>query len=616
MSSPSADADHRRWWLAAWRELVGTVTRYHWWVLTGAALLAFALGFYGFWQFYRTPGQYWGAADYPNRPHDARFSDLLYWSLKLFVFAAPDHDRLPIALDVARFLAPVVASFAALSGLWLLFRDRLQQMMVVFRRGHVVMCGLGPYVGSVFLRHLHRNGDRVVVIEADANNPGIELCRTLGVPVIVGDAQSRGILESAGLRRAARLLVVCPDDALNAEIISVAREVVRGRTRGALSCLARIGDPDLCRLLRNQGWRRQNDGILLDFFNTDEVSARLLLDEFPIAEPPQQPHILVAHLDPLGQWVIWHAAREWHYGREPGDTRPLVVTVLDDNAETRLAELNGQSPELDKICTFVTTSASAADIRALSEHHETLSCPPLTRAYVTAYRDAQAVETALKLRHELPKTIPMVLSLSRAHGVAALITNVDMAEGLEIDVFMTLEHTCTVELIAGGSWETIAHAIHRSWRAKQLKANKPAPTWAQLDDSRKASSRAQALDIKAKVTEMDYVVGPFRDWETSDFTFSDAEVERLASAEHVRWNKERLDDNWTLIDMPKGKDDEDTEQLLEAAKLRKQSPYLVPFKDLPKAIADYDRDFVREIPALLDTVGLQITRPANDTPKT
>jgi hypothetical protein len=183
-------------------------------------------------------------------------------------------------------------------------------------------------------------------------------------------------------------------------------------------------------------------------------------------------------------------------------------------------------------------------------------------------------------------------------------------------VFMTMEHTCTVELVAGGSWETIAHAIHRSWRAKQLKANKPAPTWAQLDDSRKASSRAQALDIKAKVTEMDYVVGPFRDWETSDFTFSDAEVERLASAEHVRWNKERLDDNWTLIDMPKGKDDEDTEQLLEAAKLRKQSPYLVPFKDLPTAIADYDRDFVREIPALLATVGLQITRPANDMPKT
>lgn len=615
-AAPSADAEHRRRWLAGWRKLAGTVTRYRWWVLTGAAMLAFGLGYYGFWQFYHTPGQYWSRPDYPNRPHDPRFTDLAYWSLKLFVFTSPDHDQLPIALDVARILAPIVASFAALSGLWLLFRDRLQQMMIPFTRGHVVMCGLGPYVGSVFLRHLHSNGDRVVVIEADPNNSSVELCRTLGVPVIVGDAQSRRILESAGLHRAARLLVVCPDDALNAEIISVAREVVRGRTRGALRCLARIGDPDLCRLLRNQGWRRQNDGIELDFFNTDEVSARLLLDEFPIAEPPQQPHILVAHLDPLGQWVIWHAAREWHYGRERGDTRPLVVTVLDDNAKPRLAELKGQSPELDKICTFVTTSASAADIRALSERHETLSCPPLTRAYVTAYRDEQAVETALKLRHELPKSIPMVLSLSRAHGVAALITNVDMAEGLDIDVFMTMEHTCTVELIAGGSWETIAHAIHRSWRAKQLRQNKRAPTWAELDDSRKASSRAQALDIKAKLKGMGYVMGPFRDWETSDFTLSDAEVERLAIDEHVRWRKERRDDNWTLIEMPKGKDDEETAQLLEEAKLRKESPYLVPFKDLPKDIADYDRDFVREIPSLLAAVGLQIARPADDAPKT
>jgi hypothetical protein len=600
-----------------WRELVGTIARYRWWVLTGAAFVAFGLGYYGFWQFYRTPGEYWGATDYLTRPHDARVSDLFYWSLKLFVFTGPDHDRLPIALDVARFLAPVVASFAALSGLWLLFRDRLQQMMVVFNRGHVVMCGLGLYVGSEFLRNLRSNGDRVVVIEADANSPGIELCRTLGVPVIVGDAQSRSTLESAGLRRAARLLVVCPDDALNAEIISVAREVVRGRTRGALRCLARIGDPDLCRLLRNQGWRREDDGILLDFFNTDEISARLLLDEFPIAEPPQQPHILVAHLDPLGGWVIWHAAREWHYGREPGDTRPLVVTVLDDNAETRLAELKGQSPELDKICTFVTTSASVASIRALSERHETLSCPPLTRAYVTAYRDAQAVETALKLRHELSKKTPLVLSLSRAHGVASLITNVEIAKGLDIEVFMTMERTCTVELVAGGSWETIAaHAIHRSWRVKQLREKKPAPTWAELDASRKASSRAQALDIKAKVKEMDYVVGPFRDWDTSDFTFFDYEVERLAFDEHERWWKERRDDNWTLIAMPKGKDDEETKQLVEEAKLHKQSPYLVPFKDLPKEIADDDRDFVREIPGLLAAVGLQITRSADDAPKT
>lgn len=52
------------------------------------------------------------------------------------------------------------------------------------------------------------------------------------------------------------------------------------------------------------------------------------------------------------------------------------------------------------------------------------------------------------------------------------------------------------------------------------------------DQPRRASSREQARDIKAMVQSLGYVIAPFRDWQTSDFTFSDAEIERLAEAEH------------------------------------------------------------------------------------
>jgi voltage-gated potassium channel Kch len=586
LATPAADDRNAG---VSWRRRFAiALADYRWWVLAAGAVTAFGLGCIGFWQYYSTPGGY-----FPTPGHRARLSDIFYWSLKLFVFTAPDRPDGPVVLDIARFLAPIVASFAGLSALGVLFRDRLQQMRIPRMHRHVVMSGLGPYVGSAFLRHLWEHGEQVVVIESDAGNPRIELCRSLGVPVIVGDAQSWRTLHSAGVQRASLLLAVCPDDALNAEIISVARNLVRGRSAGALRCVARIGDPDLCALLRIQGARSADSVTSLDFFNTDEVSARLLLDDFPITTEHQQPHILVAHLDPLGSWVIWHAAREWHYDRADGDARPLVVTVVDDDAQHRVAALLGRYPELEHICTFVTASACTSEIRKLADHHDAVASPPLTRAYVTAYHDEQAVETALRLRRELDASVPLVMALARAHGVAGLITNVGIARGLNIDVFMSLERTCTVELLKGGSWETIAHAIHRRWRAEQPTAGKPPPTWAELDEPRKESSRAQALDIKAKVRSMGCVIEPFHDWGTSDFAFTEKEIEDLAIDEHKRWEDERLADGWTL-----GSKDVDN----------KVSPYLVPFCDLPPDIAELDRIFVRQIPSMLASVGLQVVR--------
>ena len=69
----------------------------------------------------------------------------------------------------------------------------------------------------------------MVVIEKDAESPNRQLCRRLGVPVIVGDAQQTRILQAAGVERAARLLAVTPDDAVNTEIVARAQELTQSR---------------------------------------------------------------------------------------------------------------------------------------------------------------------------------------------------------------------------------------------------------------------------------------------------------------------------------------------------------------------------------------------------
>jgi hypothetical protein len=118
-------------------------------------------------------------------------------------------------------------------------------------------------------------------------------------------------------------------------------------------------------------------------------------------------------------------------------------------------------------------------------------------------------------------------------------------------------------------------------------------------------------------------VAPLQNWDASkDFAFTPEEIEKLSLVEHDRWWHERLDAGWKLIRMPDAEDLDEVNRLLEGAKRRKESPYLISWADLVEldaemdrrfgnrwgSIADLDRDAVREIPGRLASVGLQVIR--------
>ena len=602
----------------AWRSFVYQVSPYRWWIAAVAGIAAFVFGCIGWWRF---------KCEAHPAAGDPAF--IVFWSLKDFLANSPSDQVIPWQLNVARFLAPLVAGWAGYSALASLFRDRVQQMRIPLLRRHVVICGLGKYVGTIFLRHLHENGIRAVVIEQNVTNPNIQLCRGLGVPVIIGDAQRQKTLQDAGAHRAWRVLAVTDDDAVNTQIVATWRKLPGHGSRRA-GCLARISDPEFSSLFRlpdvhseHEPDAHRRDKSWVDFFNIDEIGARLILKKFPIVTDCARPHILVAHLDPLGVWLVWHAARTWY---DKGDKKtPLLVTVMDQDPAKSLEALKGQHPALKKHCEFKQFHATAEHIREqLPEYHLDPATPPISCAYVTAYQDRQALDTALKLHHELGRldpSVPVVLALSRPQGVADLLADAKKAGALAgLEVFPTMQHACSVELLQGGSLEPLAEEIHEQWRTEQLKDDKPAPPWDELDDSRKESSRAQARDIGAKLASIGCAIAPLRDWDAKEFEFDEDEdndeVEELAKKEHQRWWDERRDDDWVLIPMPVGKDDKEVKRLLEEAKLRKESPYLIPWEDLldqyPE-IAEWDRVFVREIPELLASVGLQVVRGHTQT---
>jgi hypothetical protein len=616
LRNPGALTGHRRSFRSAGRQFVSLLAQYQWWILGVAAVAAFVLGYIGAWHLLieKVPTLH------------KNFSDPAYISLKDFVLENDELAGLPWQLEVARYFAPAVAGWATISALGLLFRDRVQQLKIPWMRGHVVICGLGEYVGIMFLRHLREARIRAVVVELDPDNPGIELCRSLGVPVIVGDAQRLKTLQAAGAHRARRVLALTDHDAVNTQIVANWRELP-GRRSGQLSCLARITDPDFCSLLRIQEAQRGEESTV-DFFNIDEIGARLMLKLFPLATNCVQPHILVAHLDPLGKWLVYHAARTWHDNRDENNDAPLMVTVLDHNPEEEVRALKSDHPELKNVCEFHSFRATAEDIgERLPGHHLDPATPHISRAYVTAYSDQQAFRTALKLHHRLDKlhpAVPVVVALSRPHGVASLLGDVKTSGALaNVDVFPTMERACSVELVWGGSFEPLAEDIHERWRAQQLKEHKPAPSWEELDESRKESNRAQSRAIAAKLHSIHCAVAPLQNWDTEkDFTFTAEELDKLAFDEHDRWWRERLDAGWKLIPMPDAEDPDEVKRLLEKARRRKESPYLISWTDLLEldaemdrrfaegmaGAAEYDRIAVREIPDRLAAVGLQVIR--------
>ncbi|KUI28925.1 hypothetical protein AU196_14565 [Mycobacterium sp. IS-1742] len=549
------------------QHIASAALNYRWHILVVAALTAFVLGCVGYWQYFTN-------AD--GTPPAA--SDAIYWSLRTFLTYAPLDPHLPLALDIARFLGPAVAGYAGLEALTLLFRDRLQQMRATHMRGHVIICGLG-YIGATFLRELDGTGTKVVAVDIDAANPHIELCRALGVPVVVGDARLPRVLQAAGVHRAARLLAVTPDDALNAEIVAVARRLSAARRRGRLRCLARVGDPELCVLLRVHEARRAGASSTLDFFNTEEIGARLMLRDVPIDTDRSSVHIIVADLNALGSWVVYHAAQAW-FETHRGDHQSLIVSVVDEMAADRISALLSTHPALGHVCRFI-ISGREADSPAI---------PPPSRAYVAAYRDQDGLTTALRLRYELDDGVPVVVALDRTDGVAGLLDDARHAGAYNIHVFPTLERSCSVGLVEGGSFETIAEAIHRRWRTETAARGVTAPPWSEADKAGRESSRAQARHIPVKLRAIGCEVTPLRDWAASQFELSASEVETLAAMEHDRWRDERRS---------RPSKDERTDS---------GDVHMVPFDELPGEIAEMNRAFVRDIPGLLASAGLQLVR--------
>jgi Trk K+ transport system NAD-binding subunit len=104
-------------------------------------------------------------------------------------------------------------------------------------RDHVIVCGLGS-IGYRVVQGLVARGTTMVAVEANEEGRFVAAARAIGVPVVIGDARQRELLQQLGLATARALVAATSDDLVNLSATLNAR-----RLRPDLRVVVRLFDP-------------------------------------------------------------------------------------------------------------------------------------------------------------------------------------------------------------------------------------------------------------------------------------------------------------------------------------------------------------------------------------
>jgi hypothetical protein len=200
-------------------------------------------------------------------------------------------------------------------------------------------------------------------------------------------------------------------------------------------------------------------------------------------------------------------------------------------------------------------------------------------------------------RHGL-RSLKSILSMSKVTGKsnferAALPPESQLGLHLDYETFLRYSrfHTLPEDIR-----ETVSERLHETYvkyregmettekGLKEFREQNSSKPWRELNEEFRESDRAHAAEIPRKLRMISCFLARKDENRTAVMRFTKAELDLLAEQEHERWNSERLQKQWRLGPRDEGK---------------RTSPFLEPWRDLPKVWQDVDRAMVESYPKLL-----------------
>jgi hypothetical protein len=220
---------------------------------------------------------------------------------------------------------------------------------------------------------------------------------------------------------------------------------------------------------------------------------------------------------------------------------------------------------------------------------------------ITLDHDVRALSLALSLRDHLPPTVPIRVRLSEQSGFTTVLGGGEGGRTLprQITAFGAMHDACACDNWVAGDLDIMAKAVHENYVRRQHERDyasvddRNLRAWEQLDDDLLDSNRQLADHIPVKLRALGYhlVARDSHDPGKRISEFTKDEIELLGKMEHRRWMAERFLASWSY-----GERDYE----------KRRSPYLVEWTALPPEIQEYDRNFARILPGVLDLVNLEI----------
>ncbi len=568
-------------------ELKNKRQKLHFWVLViGLFIISLVLGVIGYERYF----------DYHNIPHNLVNS--FYNAIQLFVLESGSFlDYLPIELNIARFIAPLISLIAILLTLLQIFSKQWDRFKISLMRNHIIIIGLGA-IGKNISEDLLNKKKKVLIIDKDISNTEKEVLRNSKCRLMIGDATEKDILKKARIKQADVVYLLTKNDTTQIKICLELYQLVKESKRkkeDPLHCIMHLQKQELMNTLKNHKLVQNiKDAFTLRVFNMYESSARELFEEFPpdgngiSKDSNTVVQILIFGFGPDGESLAIQTALTGHY---INGIKPKIV-IFDVFAESRIDDFLNRYPTITEYCDIESNTIQSDNPQILNR--------------VLPYTNTQNSLTTIVLCYE-NKTQNLILGLQFDHAEFNESVNIfiSMSDDLTYETFSQnirpyglASKVCTHEEICGELLDKKAISFHNNYLNKRRKekdfGKKDADVlWEELSQEYKDSNRKAADHIGVKMRAIGCEIVE-NDDPRPEVIISQEELLMLSKLEHNRWNAERSLAGWTY-------------HKTRNNSVRK-TPDLITWENLTKEIQEYDINAVLSIPEVLASVGLKVVR--------
>jgi len=509
-----------------------------------------------------------------------------------------------LEFEFARWVSPSLAAYAFLLASISIFYEQINAFRIRFAKNHVIICGLGEKSLMLSKKFIEQKKNyKLIIVEVNPENEHIDTMKSLGVCVVIGNANDENTLRQIGAEKADHLFVLCGNDGVNAEISVLANDIKKDGDD--LKCYIHISDNKLCNFFQINGLSKSSSkSIKVDYFNFFHIGAYSMMRKFPFNYSSDGKNgALIVGLGKIGENILIDLVYRWKTRENPFADEKFKIVVVDVECGDKLEMIKAKNPLIEKICEIIPVQVnirSAQFYKAAFIYSGDKTCF-INKAYVCLNSDSDSLLAALTLDCHLEKYgVEIAVCMSSNNGLATMFKKSKICgKNYErIKIMGLLDEVCVPDIVIGGNYERLARSIHEEYCKKEkakghtVETNPMVIEWDGLPEEYKDSNRRQARSSFDKLEKAGYNVTIMTDLVADKFEFHKDDIEIMAKYEHQIWMEEKLKKGWRYGPVR----DND----------KKIHPSLKAYDKLDEEEKQKDRDTVTDLPKHLAMIGLQI----------